>query len=176
MHLADPRLLAGEIVSDEDLSRDLVDQFARFGFTTVVDLASTTAAGRFISGRVEAGAVIGPRILTADEPFYPRGATPFYAKPIFEQFGLPSAEVGSATKAAARVRSQLASGADAIKIFSGSIVGGDRGIVHMDISTIGAITAAAHQAGKLVLAHPNDRAGIDNAVAGGAIFLPMPLR
>lgn len=171
VHFADPRLLAGETVSDEDLSRNLVDQFARFGFTTVIDLASTTAAGRFVAGRVEAGAVKGPRILTAGEPFYPRGATPFYAKPIFEQFGLPSAEVGSATEAAARVRHQLAAGADAIKIFSGSIVGGDRGIVHMDIPTIRAITAAAHQAGKLVLAHPTDRAGVDNAVAGGIDIL-----
>lgn len=171
VHIVEPKLLAGEAVSDAALSHDLVERFAKFGFTTVVDLASTTASSRFIAARVEAGAVKGPRILTAGEPFYPAGATPVYAKPIFERFGLPSAEVGSPTEAAARVRRQIAAGADVVKIFSGSIVGGERGVVHMDIPTIAAIAAEAHRSGRLVFAHPTDRTGIDNALAGGVDIL-----
>ncbi len=113
----------------------------------------------------------GPRLLSVGAPFYPPGATPVYARPFYEAFGLPSAEIVSADEAVARVADQIDGGAAAVKLFTGSIVGGDPDVVHMEAATVRAITDAAHRRGRPVFAHPTDRAGLDVAIRNGVDVL-----
>ena len=166
VHLTTPVLLRANSVSDAELERELERAFTRWGFTTVFDLASTTAVANEVERRVASRAVKGPRVLSVGEPFYPRGATPIYARPFYEAFNLPSAEIASTAQAVERVRQQVGQGGDGIKLFVGSIVG-PREVTHMPAVTIAAISRAARRLGKPVFAHPTDRAGLELAVENG---------
>ena len=170
VHLTTPPLLRASTTSDEDLRRELQRDFTRWGFTTVFDLASTSAIARDVRRRTHAR-VDGPRILSVGEPFYPSGATPVYARPFYETYHLPSAEIASTRDAVRRVERQVAAGADGIKVFTGSIVGGGRGVVHMPDEAIAAVVQRAHRSGKPVFAHPTDRAGLESAVTNGVDVL-----
>jgi imidazolonepropionase-like amidohydrolase len=48
---------------------------------------------------------------------------------------------------------------------------GDKPVVNMDIAIVRAATDVAHGEGKLVFAHPQNRVGVDNALAGGVDVL-----
>lgn len=170
VHLTTPTLIGAAEVSDADLQRELERAFTRWGFTTIFDLASTSAVAGEIERRIEARRVNGPRILSAMEPFYPSGATPIYARPFYEAYKLPSAEISTRTGAVQRARAQLRRGADGIKLFTGSIVG-EREVVHMPAASIAAISQAARRLGKPVFAHPTDRTGLELAVRNGADIL-----
>jgi imidazolonepropionase-like amidohydrolase len=170
VHLTTPVLLRAADTSDTALQQELERDFTRWGFTTVFDLASTTAVANEVARRVDTGRVKGPRVLSVGEPFYPRDATPIYARPFYEAFGLPSAEITSDLNAVERVREQVRAGADGIKLFTGSIVG-EHDVVHMPAVSIAAISSAARALGKPVFAHPTDRTGLEVAVANGVNIL-----
>lgn len=171
VHLTTPVLLRAAEASDRELEAELSRAFTRWGFTTVFDLASTTEIAQEVEGRVQSGRVRGPRILSVGAPFYPSGATPIYARPFYEAFDLPSAEVTSLDAAVRRVREQVDQGSDAVKLFTGSIVGGEQGVVHMPLPTVTALVREAAAQGVTVFAHPTDREGLERAVQGGARIL-----
>ena len=131
VHLVAPVYMPSSQASDAAVQAELERSFTRWGFTTVFDLASTTAIGEEVARRVRDGHVRGPRVLSVGEPFYPEGATPIYARRYYEEFGLPSAEVSTSDQAAERVRRQVRNGAEGVKIFSGSIVGGEDDVAIM---------------------------------------------
>lgn len=170
VHLTTPAYLMASELDDAALEAELSRTFTRWGFTTVFDLASTTAISRSIAGRVERGAVRGPRVLSVAEPFYPPDGTPIYAQPFYEQLGLPSAEVMDVTTAAARARQQIRAGAHGLKLFTGSIVG-EAETVHMPAAFVDMLSqeASAHEVP--VFAHPTDRAGLELAVHNGVDIL-----
>lgn len=170
VHLTTPKMLQSSALSDKDLRDELERDFTRWGFTTVFDLASTSAIAGDVRRRTRVR-VDGPRILSVGEPFYPSKATPIYARPFYEAYNLPSAEITSSHDATQRVARQIAAGADGIKLFTGSIVGGDRGVVHMPDEAIAAIVHRAHRRGKPVFAHPTDRTGLERAVTNGVDIL-----
>jgi imidazolonepropionase-like amidohydrolase len=171
VHLTTPVFLRSKAAPDAELEKELEQSFTSWGFTTVFDLASTTGISGDVGDRVTSRRVKGPRILSAAEPFYPHGATPIYARPFYEQFNLPSAEVTTDVEAVKRLRRQISDGADGVKLFTGSIVGGETGVVHMDESTISKLSAAARRLKKPVFAHPTDREGVVRAVRDGATIL-----
>ena len=171
VHLITPVLLRASTASDRELEDELSRAFTKWGFTTVFDLASTSAIAGEVESRVRSGRVRGPRILSVAAPFYPSGATPVYARPFYEAFALPSAEIASVGSAARRIRQQVGRGADGIKLFTGSIVGGEQGVVHMPLSTVTALAREARAQGVPVFAHPTDREGLERAVQGGAHIL-----
>lgn len=105
------------------------------------------------------------------EPFYPPGGTPIYAKPIYERYQLPSAEIASTEQAIARVKAQVAAGADGIKLFTGAIVGGPVGVLPMSLEHARAIVAEAHRSRRPVFAHPTDARGTEVAMESGVDVL-----
>lgn len=171
VHLTTPVFLGAETAADAALENELERSLTRWGFTTVFDLASTTPVALAVRNRIETGRVKGPRVLSVFEPFYPAGATPVYARPIYKAYNLPSAEVASASEAVRRVRRQSRDGADGFKVFVGSIVGGKQGVAHMPAETIAAVSRTARVLGKPVFAHPTDRAGLELSVNNGVDVL-----
>jgi imidazolonepropionase-like amidohydrolase len=137
----------------------------------VFDLGSTMKSAGILRDRIQAGRVTGPRILTVGEPFYPPGGTPVYAKPIYEAHHLPSAEITDATEAVRRVEAQIGAGAEAIKLFTASIEGGNAPQVYMAAADVRAITSEAHKLRRQTFAHPTDAKGVELAVDNGVDIL-----
>jgi imidazolonepropionase-like amidohydrolase len=177
VHLTHPAFLRYEASPDSVIQAELDRAFTRWGFTTIFDLASTMAIASDLKLRLRRGRVQGPRLLSVGDPFYPQRATPIYAQPLYREFSLPSAEVTSTAAAARRAAVQIRNGADAVKLFTGSIMGGPESTVHMDADTVRAITDAAHRLGKRVFAHPTDEIGLQRAIHNGVDVLAhtMPL-
>lgn len=167
VHLVSDGLLEPDRLSDEEVSRKLGDMFVRWGFTTIFDLASTMKSAGSIRDRIQARKVVGPRILTVGEPFYPPDGTPVYAKPIYEENHLPSAEITDRAQAVQRVDAQIEAGADGIKLFTASIQSGAAPPVYMPADDVRAITSAAHRFGRQTFAHPTDAAGVELAIDNG---------
>jgi imidazolonepropionase-like amidohydrolase len=170
VHLTTPVFLTIHDRADAEVQGELERAFTRWGFTTVFDLASTSAIASSIERRLDAGSIAGPRVLSVAEPFYPANATPIYARQFYSRFNLPSAEIQDQRSSEARVRSQLARGADGIKLFTGSIVGENR-VVHMPPDDVLRLAQAARRSGKPVFAHPTDRLGVEIAVRNGVSAL-----
>jgi imidazolonepropionase-like amidohydrolase len=154
-----------------ELDAALSTMLTRWGFTTVFDVASLNGSARALRKRIEAGEVTGPAILNVDAPFFPKDGTPIYVRALLKEIGAPSAEVASPDQARARVRQQLADGADGVKLFTGAVVGGAIGVLPMDIDIARAVVAEAHRAGKPAFAHPSDMAGLEVSLASGVDVL-----
>jgi imidazolonepropionase-like amidohydrolase len=136
----------------------------RWGFTTVWDLGSVPNNTLALRRRVEAGEVAGPQILMAGDIF-PKGGHPVYLPP---EMQLP--EAASAQQAEAMARQYLAMGLDGIKLFTGAFMG-NKPVINMDTSMVRSAVSVAHAQGKPVFAHPQNYAGVDNALAGGVDVL-----
>ena len=61
-------------------------------------------------------------------------------------------------------------GFDGIKLFTGAFMGA-KPTVNMDTAIVKAAVDVAHAQGKLVFTHPQNRTGVDNALAGGVDIL-----
>ena len=148
VHFIAPPLSQAQQGNADALGRALTNQYLRWGFTTVFDIASMPGNAFALRARVASGEVNGPAILTVDEPFYPEGGTPIY---VLEFPGMGedarAGEVSTAAQAGQRARSQLAAGADGLKVFSGAIVGGETGVVPMPVEVVRAVSAPARAAG-----------------------------
>jgi imidazolonepropionase-like amidohydrolase len=169
VHIMTPGLLHAEKLSSEQIASQLEEMLTRWGFTTVFDIASVLDNTTLIRRRIESGEVKGPRILTVGEPFWAKGGTPIYAKGFLEVNHISIPEVESSTQATERVRQQIRDGADAIKIFSGSVERDSILIMPLDLAK--AIVAEAHREGKPVFAHPSNQEGIEVALQSGVDIL-----
>jgi imidazolonepropionase-like amidohydrolase len=155
------------------LENALTQMLTRYGYTTVVDLASDRDNTIAVRERIEKGDVRGPRILTSGLSLFPSDGLPVYIehfpKKLLDKFPQPS----SAEKALAAVRQNFAAGADALKLFIATPQS-DSSIKRMpaDIALIAA--NEAHRQGKLVVAHPTDIRGIEQALAAGVDILAHP--
>lgn len=167
VHLIAPPLdhAAGHV--DAVLSDALTSAYLRWGFTTVFDIASAPGNAFGLRARIAAGEVRGPAILTVDEPFFPKDGVPGYVPDTLGGWSLKQAEVATAAEASTRARRQLAQGADGLKIFAGSMVGGEVGVLPMDLDIAHAVAAAAYDAGKPLFAHPSNTEGMEVAMAAG---------
>ena len=171
VHILTPGLLHAADHSAAELSSELQRMFTRWGFTTVFDLASSLENTKILRHRIDDGDVVGPRILTVGDPFFPERGTPIYVKQFLQENGFPSEEVSSPAQAAARARRQLADGADGVKIFAGAIVGGKIGVLPMPLDIAAALVRESHRAGKPVFAHPTNREGIEISIQSGVDVL-----
>lgn len=173
VHLMAPQLAATPVRPAAEVEAVLGSMFTRWGFTTVFDIASLGNA-LALRERIASGEVAGPDILTVDVPFFPKGGTPAYVRDTLARMGAPDAEVADAAEGAARAARQLAAGADGVKLFAGAIVGGEVGILPMDVGLGRAVADVAHGAGKPVFAHPSNAAGLEVALASGVDVLAHP--
>jgi imidazolonepropionase-like amidohydrolase len=139
-----------------ELARQLRDTFLRFGFTTVFDLGSDAANTRIIRERIESGEVDGPRIFTTGAGLVPKGMMP--PDVVLNLMGVmkfPFPEIANAADAIAAVRTLLADGVDAIKLFS------------LPEDSVAAAVDEAHRAGKRVFMHPNATSDVAIALRNG---------
>jgi len=173
VHLIAPPYHAfdGEPADAAALGGALRGQFTRWGFTTLFDVGSLPGDVRALRARIQAGEVVGPRLLTVDMPFYPEHGTPIYVRELWQRSGAPSAEVASAAQATTRAAAQLDAGADGVKLFSGAIVGGAQRVLPMPVEVGTAIVAAAHARHKPAFAHPTNEAGTASALDSGVDVL-----
>lgn len=169
VHLLLPSMMLPAAENAEAISEDLREMFTRWGFTTLFDIGSLPGAALDLRLRIEAGEVEGPHILTVDAPFFPDRGTPIYLRELLA--GLPTLETGSPEQAAERARSQLADGADGVKLFAGAIVGGEIGVLPMSIEAATAVVTEAHRHDKPAFAHPSNQEGIEVALASGVDIL-----
>ncbi len=153
--------------ADAVLSEALSAAYLRWGFTTVFDIASPPGNAFALRKRIDAGEVRGPAILTVDEPFFPKDGVPGYVPDELGGWSLKLAEVATPAEARERAERQLRQGADGLKIFAGSIVGGDVGVLPMELDIARAVVDAARAAGKPVFSHPGNLEGIEVSIASG---------
>jgi imidazolonepropionase-like amidohydrolase len=148
----------------EKVEAHLQKLLTRWGFTTVWDLGSDPNNTLALRHRIEAGEIPGPQILMAGDIF-PKGGHPVYLP---AEMQLP--EAASAQQAEEMARQYLKMGLDGIKLFTGSFMG-SKPVVNMDTAMVKAAVDIAHAQGKPVFAHPQNYAGVDNALAGGVDVL-----
>ena len=152
------------------LSQQLEEMLTRYGFTSVVDTASTLTNTVALRSRIESGEVRGPRIRTAGLPLYAAGGTPFYLKDTLPAAVLTyiesNLEPTAPDAAVAVVRQDIAGGADIIKLFTGSLVAPTE-VVPMDPRVAAAAVREAHSQGRLVFAHPSNLEGLEIALKAG---------
>jgi len=169
VHILLPGLVHSERLSSEQITSQLQEMLARWGFTTVFDIASTLQNTNLIRHRIESGEVKGPRILTTGEPFWVKGGTPIYIKGFLEANDISMPEVESTAQAKERVRQQIRGGADGIKIFANSVERNEILTMPLDLASV--IVAEAHRARKPVFAHVSNNQGIEVAIQSGVDIL-----
>jgi imidazolonepropionase-like amidohydrolase len=134
------------------------------GFAHVYDIAEFNIENvLLIRNRIKKGDVNGPVIYTTGVPLVPKEGSPIYIAPL----KLP--EVSDALEAINHIHRQVDSGADAVKIWTGSPTA--HSIVYMPPDIVRQITATAHSLGKPVFAHPTDIKGVMLAVDNGVDIL-----
>jgi len=171
VYLTEPKWSMANWKSAATLNPQLADMFLSRGFTTVIDLGSNPADTLSTRRRIEKGELTGPYIYTAGTALYPPHGIPFYLKetlPRWIQALMPQPETPA--EATTIVRRNLASGADATKLFTGSWV--ERGhVLPMPVEIARAAVTESHRNGKLVFAHPSDLAGTKVAIDSGVDVL-----
>lgn len=171
VHFTEPKWNMANWTSAATLNAQLADMFLSRGFTTVIDVGSNPANTFSIRRRTERGELNGPYIYTSGPPLYPPHGVPFYIRetaPAWLVALLPQ----PATPDAARrvVRSEIHSGTDLTKLFTGSWV--ERGhVLPMPLDIAKAAVETAHLNGKLVFAHPSNLAGVKVAIDSGVDVL-----
>lgn len=171
VHLMSPAMLDAATRPAQELEDELVEMLTRWGFTTVFDIASFNDAPAALQRRIESGEISGPEILYVGTPFYPVDNMPIYIRDLVARLGVPDSNTATAEQARARAERQFAAGADGVKLFAGSIVGGEIGVMPMEVEIARAAVEAAHRHGKVAFAHPTDLAGLEVSLAAGVDVL-----
>jgi imidazolonepropionase-like amidohydrolase len=167
VHFLPSQLLHADHQSPEVLNAQLQTMFTRWGFTSVFDIASILSNTVTIRSQIEAGKLVGPRILTVGDPFWVK--TPVYVQQYLAKFNIVMPEVHSIPEARARVDQQIRGGADGIKIFAGSIEADH--VEYMPEDLARAIVQEAHHDGKLVFSHPSTIKGVELSLDSGVDIL-----
>ena len=172
VHILPVKLLHADQKSDAELTSALQEMLTGWGFTTVFDIASILSNTNDIRGRIASGKVLGPRILTTGEPFFPPNGVPIYVKAYVEQNHIALPDDSTTAAAVERVGRQVHDGADGVKIFSGSIQGFQgNDVLLMPLVRAKAIVAEAHRLDRPVFAHPSNLGGLDIALDSGVDVL-----
>jgi imidazolonepropionase-like amidohydrolase len=146
------------------LGSHIQEMLTRWGFTTVWDLGSVPDDTLALRGRIASGEVPGPQILMAGDIF------PLHGHPVYLPPEMKLPEAATPQQAEQMSRDYMKLGLDGMKLFTGAFMG-DKPVINMDVAMIKAAAEVAHAAGKPVFAHPQNRMGTDNALAGGVDVL-----
>jgi len=169
VHLTERKWSGAQEIPSTELNRQLED-FTRYGFTTIFDLASRLANTNALRERIESGEIAGPRILSAGEGIVPPdGNAPEVVTATMGWMPVALPEAGDPAEAERHTQRLLADGADAIKIFASSAPSAGGTIVSED--AIRAVVRRAREANKPVLIHPNTHDDIKRAVAANVDVL-----
>ncbi len=164
VHFIEPKWDHADTIAPDKFNQQIADMLTSHGFAHVFDLAALDIQQTLrIRNRIKKGDVSGPVIFTAGVPLVPPDGSPFYIEPL----KLP--EATDPQQAALHVRQQIDSGADGIKLWTGSPT--SHGAVYMPIPFVRAIVEEAHRQGRPVFAHPTDNQGLAIALEGGVDIL-----
>jgi len=152
------------LAPSDQLKTHMEEMLTRWGFTTVWDLGSDTNNTLALRRRIEAGEVPGPQILMAGDIF-PQNGHPIYLP---AEMQLP--EAASPQQAEKMAQDYMKMGLDGMKLFTGVFMG-DKPVVNMDTDIVKAASDVAHAEDKPIFAHPQNRTGVDHALAGGVDIL-----
>jgi imidazolonepropionase-like amidohydrolase len=164
VHFTEPRWNNAEKLPAATLSQQLADMFSRYGFTTVVDLGSFLDNTVALRKRIESGEVTGSKILTAGGGLFPPNGAPFYVRESLPPEVLKMLPQPSTPDEAVRVvKTEIAGGADVIKLFTGSLVERDQ-VKLMPQPIASAAVSEAHAHDRLVFSHPSNIEGAQVAI------------
>lgn len=152
------------------LADALAAMLTRFGYTTVVDVASDRDNTLALRARIESGEVPGPRILTAGWPLFPPEGLPVYLAHLPRELLARLPQPATAEAALQVVRANLDAGAHGTKLFLVTPQGGGA-VQRMPAGIAEAAADETHRRGRLVLAHPTDIEGVRAALAAGVDML-----
>lgn len=163
VHFLEPVWNDAATAPAERLAGALRAMLTSYGVVHALDTGSGPQTTLALRRRVTSGEIPGPTIMTTGAYLVPEGGSPFYIRS-----RLP--ELKSAAMAAASVDGAIDTGADGIKILTGSFASA-RSIVVMPLEHARAVTEAAHRRGTFVIAHPSNSAGARVAIEGGVDIL-----
>jgi imidazolonepropionase-like amidohydrolase len=169
VHFTEPKWENAANLPSTQLTKQLQEMLARYGFTSVVDTGSLLPNTLAIRTRIQSGEVAGPRILTAGSPLFPKDGIPYYLLDTLPPDILKLLDQPATPEEAVRaVDEHVAQGADVIKIFTVSAVHRAGKLVWrpMPLAIVQAITAEAHRKGKVVFAHPSLVEGAELVIRG----------
>jgi len=146
------------------LEAHMQEMLTRWGFTTVWDLGSQPANTMALRKRIDGGDVRGPRILMAGDIFPKNG------HPVYLPADLQLPEAATPEEAERMAQQYMATGMEGVKLFTGAFMG-NKPVINMDTTIVKAAVDVAHAQGKPVFAHPQNHAGVDNALNGGVDVL-----
>jgi imidazolonepropionase-like amidohydrolase len=169
VHILPFTLLHADRKTGPQLTAALQEMLTHWGFTTVFDIASVLANTENIRSRIATGEILGPRILTTGEPFFPEHGVPIYVQKYLADNHIVLPDDPSTAAAVERVTRQIHDGADGVKIFAGSSQ--PSGVLVMPLDRAAAIVQEAHRLHRPVFAHPGNLAGLEVAVASGVDVL-----
>lgn len=170
VHLLGEGYFGAKSKASNDLAGALERMLTRFGYTTVVDTASDPANTNVIRQRIEAGEIVGPRILTVGAGVFPPHGLPIYIAHLPRRFLDAQLTPDSTTAARRLVQQNIDAGADATKLFVATPQA-DSSLKRMSLEIARAAVDASHARNKLVLVHPTDVAGVRFALDAGADIL-----
>lgn len=164
VHFIEPKWNRADTIAGNRFDQQMADMLTSHGFVHVFDLAELDIQQTLrIRNRIKTGDVFGPVIYTAGVPLVPPNGNPFYIEPL----KLP--EANDPQEAVLHVRQQIDSGADGIKLWTGSPT--RHGNIHMPVPIVRAIVQEAHRLNRPVFAHPTDNQGLAIALEGGVDIL-----
>jgi imidazolonepropionase-like amidohydrolase len=163
VHFMGAAFRAADTAPSEALAAALRAMLTSYGVVHVVDTGSYLPNTLALRRRIESGEVPGPSILTAGSGFAPAGGSPYYILP---------AKLAELTRPedAVLIEAELASGADIVKLFTGSWAT-PSSIVVMPVDVVRAAVEVGHRRAKLVFAHPSNSPGARAAIEGAADVL-----
>ena len=169
VHFTDPRFAQAATRPAAELSKGCREMLTSRGFTTVVDLGSLPDNTGALKKRLPD--LDCPRILSVGLSMFPVDGVPIYVKrELGEEAAAALPQPRTGEEAAAIVRRSVELGAGAIKIFSGTWLGG-RKTAEMKLDVARGATDEAHRAGLLVFAHPQSDEGLRVAMEAGVDVL-----
>jgi len=169
VHILPVKFLHADTKTGAELSTAFQEMLTGWGFTSVFDVASVLANTENLRTRIAAGEILGPRILTTGEPFFPQNGVPIYVKGYLKENHITLPDDATTADAVARVKRQVDEGADAIKIFAGSIQ--EHSVLMMPLQQAQAIVKEAHSLHRQVFEHPTNLAGVQIALESGVDVL-----
>jgi imidazolonepropionase-like amidohydrolase len=169
VHILPAKFLHADQKTGSELTSAFQEMLTGWGFTTVFDVGSVLANTNNLRTRIAAGEILGPRILTTGEPFFPPNGVPVYVKGYLDENHITMPDDASTAAAAERVRQQVRDGADGVKIFAGSIQADS--VLMMPLDRAKAIVQEAHRLHRQVFVHPTSIAGAEIALDSGADVL-----
>ena len=160
VHFTEPKWDLAAFKSPVTLNAQLSDMLTSRGFTTVVDTGSDLRVTISLRRRIETGELLGPGIYTAGSGQYPPNGIPFYLRDTLPPFLLRFLPQPKSPAEAAHIeQTNIARGADILKLFTGSLVTRSQ-VLPMPLDNATAAVRVAHDHHQLAFAHPSSLAGM----------------